>query len=104
MGIGRVEDLLLEVELRDITSASVGFSWISAAFVATMAAPANGLDAAMLAGLLDLLSLCAFLAAQLADEGSADPSPLLLRLIVSSCAVVLVDPACGAAEIICGGC
>ncbi len=42
----------------------------------------------MLAGLLDrLLPFCAFFAAQLADEGRADPSPLSLRLIASSLAV-----------------
>lgn len=39
----------------------------------------------MLEGLLERrLSLCAFLAAQLADEGRAEPSPLSLRLIGSS--------------------
>ena len=46
---------------------------------------AFGLGAETLADLLDSrLSVCAFLLAQLADEGKADPSPLSLRLIGSS--------------------
>lgn len=60
----------------------------------------TGLEAATLAGLLDfVLSFCEFLAAQLAEEGSADPSPLSLRLIASSRAT-----ACEAAEMFCEAC
>ena len=45
----------------------------------------TGLGVATLGGLLDfLLSFCAFFAAQLAEEGRAEPSPLSLRLIASS--------------------
>ena len=73
---------------------SDGTCRVSVGFVIT------GLEAATLAGLLDfVLSFCAFLAAQLAEEGSADPSPLSLRLMASSRAA-----ACGAAELLCEAC
>lgn len=64
----------------------------------------TGLGADTLAGLLDLLlSFGAFLAAQLAEEGSAEPSPLSLLLIASSrlaCRAI----ECDAADTGCGAC
>jgi len=66
----------------------------------TVAFVPTGLDAARLAGLLDiLLSFCEFLAAQLADDGRAEPSPLSLRLIASPCATLLV-PDCDGTVIV----
>jgi len=79
------EAVALVVGLWARWSGSVGVSRLSVACEEIVAGAAIGLGAAMLVCLLDLLlSLCVFLAAQLADEGSADPSPLSLRLISSS--------------------
>lgn len=86
-------------------SGSVGGCRLSAGCEDTVTGAPTGLEADTLAGLLDLLlSVCAFFAAQLADEGSAEPSPLSLRLIASSWALGLLGPGCGTAEMLCGAC
>ena len=79
---------------------SDGTGRVSADCTGTLGFVITGLEAATLAALLDfVLSFCAFFAAQLADEGSADPSPLSLRLMASSRAT-----ACGAAAMLCEAC
>ena len=86
-------------------SGSVDTGWLSVACEVKVAGATVGLEAAMLAGLLDLLlSFCVFFVAQLAEEGKAEPSPLSLRLIASSWVADLLDPLCGAAEMLCGAC
>lgn len=85
-------------------SGSVGACWVSEACEETVAFVTTGLGAATLAGLLDFrLSVGAFLAAQLAEDGSAEPSPLSLRLIASSW-VPLLGTGCDAADMLCGAC
>ena len=85
--------------------AGCGMGWVAGtAFGAILELVTTGLGADMLAVLLDLLlSFCTFLVAQLAVEGSAEPSPLSLLLIVSSrlpCRPI----ECDAAETACGAC
>lgn len=85
-------------------SGSTGGCLVSEGCETTDAFAPTGLDAARDAGLLNfLLSFCAFLAAQLAEDGRAEPSPLSLRLIASSWAPSLVT-GCDAAEMFCGAC
>ena len=65
---------------------SVGCGWVEGVELAVRwAFEITGLGAETLAGLLDpLLSTCTFFLPQLADDGSAEPSPLSLRLMGSS--------------------